>query len=44
MRMGFVISPHYLWIGAHWDKRYNRLYLLPIPCVGVFVEFNRLLK
>ena len=30
-----------LWIGAFWDSRKRRLYILPLPCVGIVVEFHR---
>jgi len=30
-----------LWVGAFWDRRTRRLYILPIPCVGVVIEFRR---
>jgi hypothetical protein len=28
-----------MWIGAFWDKKGRRLYLLPIPCLGLVIEF-----
>jgi hypothetical protein len=30
-----------LWVGAYWDRKLRRLYVLPIPCVGVVIEFGR---
>lgn len=29
-----------LWIGAFWDAKGRKLYILPIPCVGIILEFN----
>lgn len=29
-----------LWIGAFWDQAKHRLYLFPIPCFGVMLEFH----
>lgn len=29
-----------LWVGAFWDRRKRRLYLLPIPCLGVVIQFG----
>ncbi len=29
------------WIGAFWDRKARKLYLLPIPCVGVVIQFAR---
>lgn len=28
-----------LWVGAYWDGKFNRLYVLPLPCVGVVIQF-----
>ena len=28
-----------LWVGAFWDRKARKLYLLPLPCLGVVVEF-----
>ncbi len=30
-----------LWIGAYWDRQSRRLYLLPLPCIGVVIQFAR---
>ena len=29
-----------LWIGAFWDARKRRLYILPLPCLGVVIQFR----
>jgi hypothetical protein len=29
-----------LWIGAYWDRQNRRLYVLPLPCVGVVIQFK----
>ncbi len=29
-----------LWIGAFWDRKSKRLYVLPLPCVGVIFDFG----
>lgn len=29
-----------LWIGAFWDKAKRRLYVLPLPCIGVIFELG----
>lgn len=29
-----------VWVGAYWDRRNRRLYILPIPCVGIVIEFE----
>jgi hypothetical protein len=28
-----------LWVGAFWDRKSKRLYVLPLPCVGVVIQF-----
>ena len=30
-----------LWIGAYWDRIHGRLYILPIPCVGVVIDSGK---
>lgn len=27
------------WVGAFWDRKLRRLYILPIPMVGVVIQF-----
>lgn len=27
-----------LWVGAYYDRRNRRLYVLPVPCLGVVVD------
>ncbi len=29
------------WVGAYWDRAGRRLYLLPLPMIGVVIEFKR---
>ncbi len=29
-----------MWIGAFWDRAKRRLYILPIPCVGLVIQFG----
>lgn len=28
-----------LWVGAFWDRQKRRLYLFPVPCFGVVIQF-----
>jgi hypothetical protein len=30
-----------LWVGIFWDSRKRKLYILPLPCVGVVIEFPK---
>jgi hypothetical protein len=27
------------WIGIFWDSKKRRLYILPIPCLGIMIQF-----
>lgn len=27
------------WIGYYWDRAKRRLYLLPLPCLGIYIQF-----
>ena len=29
-----------LWIGAFWDRSARKLYILPLPCIGMVVVFE----
>ncbi len=29
-----------LWIGAYWDRQAQRLYILPVPCLGFVLNFG----
>jgi hypothetical protein len=29
-----------LWVGAFWDRGNRRLYILPLPCLGVVIDFG----
>lgn len=29
-----------LWIGAFWDRNKRRLYIFPVPCIGVVIQFR----
>jgi len=29
-----------LWVGAFWDAGKRRLYILPLPCIGVRIDFR----
>lgn len=29
------------WIGAFWDRKARKLYILPLPCVGIVIQFEQ---
>ncbi len=34
-----IIAWYDLWVGVFWDRAKRRLYILPLPCVGVVISF-----
>jgi hypothetical protein len=40
MRIRPLFAWYDLWIGAFWDRTRRRLYILPLPCVGVVIQFK----
>lgn len=28
-----------LWLGCYWDRQKRRLYVLPVPCLGIVLDF-----
>jgi hypothetical protein len=39
VKIRFLFAWYDLWIGAYWDRANRRLYVLPIPCLGVVLDF-----
>ncbi len=37
----FLFAWYDLWIGAFWDGSKRRRYILPLPCVGVILEWKK---
>lgn len=29
-----------LWVGAFWDRAKRKLYVLPLPCIGIVFELS----
>lgn len=41
MKIRLIFAWYDLWVGAFWDQSKRRLYILPIPCCGVVIDFPR---
>lgn len=39
MKAGLVVAWYDVWVGAFYDRKRRTLYLLPLPCIGVWLEF-----
>lgn len=35
-----VFAWYDLWVGAYWDRKNRKLYLLPIPCIGWVFDWS----
>lgn len=41
MRIRPIFAWYDLWVGAYWDSAKRRLFILPIPMIGIVIEFQR---
>jgi len=39
-RARLVIAWYDAWVGVFWDRKSRKLYILPLPCVGVVLNFG----
>jgi hypothetical protein len=39
MTLHLVFAWYDLWVGAYWDRHRRRLYILPLPCIGIYIQF-----
>lgn len=37
-RVSFLFAWYDPWIGAYWDRQKRRLYILPLPCIGIVIN------
>lgn len=40
MRVSAIFAWYDFWVGVYWDRAKRRLYILPLPMVGVVVDFG----
>jgi len=40
MKIGFLFAWYDLWVGLFWSKEKRRLYVLPLPCIGFYIDFG----
>lgn len=41
MRVKPIFAWYDLWIGVFIDRKKRRVYILPIPCVGLVIEWQK---
>jgi hypothetical protein len=40
-KISLVVAWYDLWVGAYWDRARRRLYVLPVPCFGVVLDWGQ---
>lgn len=40
MKIRPIFAWYDLWVGAFWDGNKRRLYILPLPCMGIVIELK----
>ena len=41
MRIKPIFAWYDFWIGAYYDQTKSRLYLFPVPCLGLWIEMDK---
>lgn len=39
MKIKFIFVWYDLWIGIFIDKNKRKIYILPLPCIGIVIDF-----
>ena len=39
-KVKLIFAWYDLWVGALWDAGKRHLYILPVPCLGVVIQFK----
>jgi hypothetical protein len=39
MKVFIVLAWYDIWIGFYYDRKNRHLYILPVPCIGIRLEF-----
>ncbi len=40
MRVRGIFAWYDLWVGLFWDQHKHRLYIFPLPCIGICIDFS----
>lgn len=40
MQIRPLVAWYDAWIGAYWDRKNRKLYVLPLPCIGMVISFK----
>jgi hypothetical protein len=41
MKIKFIFAWYDLWVGVFIDRAKRKVYILPIPCVGIVLEYGQ---
>ena len=41
MKARFIFAWYDLWVGIFFDRTKRRLYVLPVPCCGIVLDFAK---
>lgn len=40
MKVRPIFAWYDLWVGLFWDRSKRRLYVFPVPCLGIVLDFG----